>query len=195
MAKQIKVDGYSASQYYGAGARRHPFTLTRTERRRFIRSYYGLWGMLQSKNSSKWSSKLESLTLKQLYRLHEMTKLTQSIGQGEERVPPPVYPDEPPDSVHSINSGQSEERLALSDQIWQHIQQISQRVFHQDAPAPSVFAKHEGFMGFVVLWDHWQESFKDLVCHESTVSPALKPSPTFEKQYIWDDSSDEDQQE
>lgn len=148
---------------------------------------------MQSINSTKLSSKLESMTLKQLYRLHEMTKLTQSIGRGEEPVPAPMFPDEPPDSVHSINNGQSEKRIALSDQIWQRIQQISQRVFHQDAQDPSVFAKHEGFMWFVVMWDHFQESFKDLVCHQSTVSAAQKPSPAFEKQYIWDDSSDDDQ--
>lgn len=61
------------------------------------------------------------MTLKQLYRLHEMTKLTQSIGQGEESIPSPIFPDEPPDSAHSINIGQSEERIALSNQIWQRI--------------------------------------------------------------------------
>ncbi len=185
-----KADGYLASQYYGAGAHGHPSTLTHTERPRFIRSYYTLWGMMQSNDPSKWLSKLESMTLKQLYRLHEMTKLTQSIGQGEEPIPPPMFLDEPPDSVHSINSGQSEQRIALSDQVWQQIQHISQRIFHQDAQAPIVYAKHEGFMWFVVLWDHWQESFKDLVCHQSTTPAELKPSPALEKQYLWDDSSD-----
>lgn len=48
-------------------------------------------------------------------------------------------------------------------------------------------------MWFIVLWDHWQKSFKNLVCHQSTVSAELKPSLAFEKQYIWDDSSDDDQ--
>lgn len=151
--------------------------------------------MMKSDDPSKWLSKLESMTLKQLYRLHEMTRLTQSIGQGEEPIPPPMFSDQPPDSVHFINTGQSKERLALSDTVWQQIQHISQRIFHQDAQDPSVYAKHEGFMWFVVLWDHWQESLKDLVCHQSTTSAALKPSAAFEKQYLWDDSSDDEQQE
>lgn len=189
-----KVDGYAASEYYGADAWGHPRTLTRTERPRFIRSYYTLWGMMQSDDPSKWSSKLGSMTLKQLYYLHEMTKLTQSIGQGEEPVSPPMFPGEPPGTVHSINSSQSEKRIALGDKIWQQIQYLSQRFYHEDAHYTCVYAKHEGFMWFVVLWDHWQASLKDLVCHRVTTSATLKPSPALEKQYIWDDSSDDEHQ-
>ena len=150
---------------------------------------------MRVKDASKWQLKLESMTLKQLFRLHEMAQLTQSIGQGEESIKSLDIPNDLSDSVHSINTDRSQERIDLGHQIWRQIQRVSQRTFHQDAHDPSVYAKHEGFMWFVVFWDHWQESLKDLVCHQSTISPAMRPSPEFERQYLWDDSSDEGQQE
>ena len=119
------MNGYSASQYYGAGAHRHPPTLTCTERLRFVRSYYTLWGLMNTDDSSKRLSRLESMTLKQLYRLHEMTRLTQSIGQREESIPPPIFLDQPPDSIHFINSFRSEKRDILMGEVWKQIQHIS----------------------------------------------------------------------
>ncbi len=58
-------------------------------------------------DASEWEPRLEQMTSKQLYCLHEMTNLTQSIGK-EEVVPPPLFPDEARDSVHYINNGRSE---------------------------------------------------------------------------------------
>ena len=139
-------------------------------------------------DASEWESRLEHITSKQLYYLHEMTKLTQSIGR-EEAVPPPLFPDEPPDSVHSINTGRSEKRIALEERVWQQIQDICQRIFNQDALYPDVYAKHEGFMWFVVMWDHWQPSLKDMVLHQST--SRIKPSPDVVKRYLWDDDPKE----
>ena len=182
------MDGYSAREYYGAGTSKHPPTLTPTERPRFIRSYYLLWGMMKM-DLSGWRSRLQSMTLKQLYYLHEMTKLTQSIGQGEEKVPPPFFPDEPRDSIHSINSGQSDKRIALGEKVWQQIQDVSQRIFNQDAPDPSAYTKEEGFLWFVVMWDHWHLSLKDMVYHQSRST--IRPSPDIEKRYLWDDNEDE----
>lgn len=45
------------------------------------------------------------------------------------------------------------------------------------------FSKDEDFLHFIVIWDHWQPSLKQIVC---------SARPSFEKQYLWDDSSDED---
>lgn len=165
---------------------KHPPTLTRTERTRFIRSYYSLWSLL-SLECSEWESRLEAMTSQELYYLHEMTKLTQSIGR-EERVPPPMFPHEPPDSVHSINSGRSEKRITLERRIWQQIQYNSVRFFERDAQDPSVYAKHEGFLWFVVMWDHWQPSLENMVCHQS-VSP-IKPSQAVREKYLWNKSWD-----
>ena len=101
-----------------------------------------------------------------------------------------MFPNEPLDSVHSINSGTSEKRTALGEKVWARIQDVSQHIFGQDAYDPIIFAKHEGFMDFVVMWDHWHDSLKDLVGHRSRSN--FRPDPAFEKQYLWDDSSDEE---
>ncbi len=185
------MGGHRASDYY-----RHPANLTRSERPRFIRSYYTLWGMMQSNDNSKWSSKLESMTLNQLYRLYEMSKLTQSIGQGEEPIPiPPIPPPRfPTDPIDSINNRRSEKRCALRNQIWEQIQNISERVFHPNANWGQHHAKHEGFLDFVLSWDTSQDTLGNAVTHGSITSVAPKPSPASEKQYIWDDSSDDENQ-
>lgn len=139
-------------------------------------------------DASEWESRLEHITSKQLYCLHEMTKLAQSIGR-EEAVPPPLFPDMPPDSVLNINTRRSVKRFALEERVWQQIQGISQRIFNQDALLRDFYLKHEGFMWFVVMWDHWQPSLKDMVLHQST--SRIKPSPDVVKRYLWDDDPKE----
>lgn len=132
---EAPANGFSAKQYYGAGARRHPPTLTLTERPRFTRSYYLLWGMMKM-DAAEWQPRLDAMSLKQLYYLCEMTKLTQSIGR-EEVVPAPVFPNADPQSAIAINSGQSEKRITLGEKTWEHIESIYQRVYyHRDAEWP-----------------------------------------------------------
>ena len=138
---------------------------------------------------SAWDSRLQAMTSQELYYLREMTKLTQRIGR-EEIVPPPIFPHEPSDSVHSINSGQSEKRIALERRVWQQIQRNSWDFLERDAQDPSSYAKHEGFLWFVVLWDHWQPSLKDMVCHQSV--SLMKPSPAVTEQYLWNNGFDEE---
>ena len=138
---------------------------------------------------SEWESRLQAMTSQELYYLWEMTKLTQSIGR-EEIVPPPQFPDEPADSAHSINFGRSEKRKALELRTWQQIERNSWRFFERDAHNPITYAKHEGcFFGFVVLWDHWQPSLKDVVCHQSV--SLMKPTPAVIEQYLWNNGLDE----
>lgn len=164
LQSSVTVDGLTPDEFYGPGARKHPSTLTRTERPRFIRSYYNLWGLMRL-DCSKWDSRLEAMTSQELYYLWEMTKLTQSIGR-EEIVPPPFNTHAHPDSYHSINWGQSEKRRALEQRAWQQIERNSWRFFERGAQDPSVYAKHEGSCGtFIVLWDHWQSSLQEIVYH------------------------------
>ena len=136
-------------------------------------------------DATEWPPRLEAMTLKQLYYLYEMTKLTQSIGM-EEIVPAPPFPNADPDSVIAINSGQSKERIVLGEKIWGHIERAYQRIYHKDAEYPWILAKDEGFLWFIVMWDHWQPSLKQILCGRRPIDSA------FEKQYLWDDSSDEE---
>ena len=177
------MDGLSAEKFYGPGAQNHPATLTPSERPRFIRSYYLIWTLMRL-DRAQWDARLEDKTSQELYYLQEMSKLTQSIGR-EEHIPPPMFPDQSPDSIHAIYSGQSDKRAALECRIWEQIQRNSQRFFDRDAQDVSWCAKHEGFLWFVVLWDHWQPSLKDVVCHQSRSTVRL--SSAVVKQYLWND--------
>ena len=178
--------GLEPEKFYGTGAQNHPPTLTRTERTRFIRSYYSVWSLMGI-DCSEWGSRLEVMTSQELYHLDEMTGLRDSIGM-EEIVPPPNLPL-PPDSFHSIDDSLGQKRSDLAQRIWEQIQRISWRIFKDDALCISVYAKHEGVYPFVALWDHWQPSLKDVVCHESR--SAIKPSLAVRKQYLWNDEFDE----
>jgi len=113
---RVKARGHRAEDYYGAGAVQHPSYLTRTERPRFIRSYYQLWGLMKV-NPAEWRSRPQYMTLKQLLHLREMSRLPDSIGRGEEMVPPPQHPDAESDSHFTINDQRSKERNALSKMI------------------------------------------------------------------------------
>lgn len=182
-----KADGIPTQELeecYGVGAREHPPTMTPTERTRFVQNYYMLWGLMNL-NPSEWKVRLEAMTSQELYYLHEMTKLTQSIGK-EEIVPPPLFTDQPPNSIHAINSGRSEKRIAVEETVWQQVERSSQRIFGEEAVHPEVYTKYEGFMWFVVIWDHWQPSLKDAVLHTSR--SAKRRSPEFVKRYLWNDN-------
>lgn len=183
--------GFDGEKIYGPlGDRRrwHPPTLTRTERPRFIRSYYQLWGMMKL-GPAQWQSRLDSMTLKRLFELHEMTKLWQSIGREEVR-PAPRCPNPKPNYVPDIDKGRSKERVALEQGIWQHIEHIYRPIHNAEPDAPWVYDLEEGAFGFVVIWDHWQPCLKELVLSLRPVDPCTRPE--FAKQYLWDDTSDEE---
>ena len=61
---------------YGSEALRHPPYLTKTERPRFIRAYYQLWGFMIIPQTV-WQARIESMRLKELYHLCDISKLTQ----------------------------------------------------------------------------------------------------------------------
>ena len=182
----MDVPGLS-EEFYGPSAHEHPPTLTPTERKRFIHYYYPLWSLMRV-DQSEWDSTLQGMTSQELYYLWEMAQLTQSIGR-EEVVPPPMFPNQPPDSIHSINHGRSQKRIDLEQRLWQQIERISWRFFEQDAHNPCVYAKHEGHPPFIVLWDHWQPPLKEIICHKYQ-SP-VQLSPAVIEQYLWKDELDE----
>ena len=139
---------------------------------------------------AKWQSRLESMTLKKLYHLYEISKLWQSIGREEVR-PAPRFPYAGPHYIRTINKERSKERMALTKRTWQHIEHVYQRIHNRDPEFFwTVYDSCEGAFGFVALWDHWQPSLKQVVCGLQPVDPCTRPA--FVKQYLWGDSSDED---
>ena len=179
MINKEAVQGVPTEQFYGLGSSKHPPYLTRTERPRFIRSYYRLWGMMRL-DAAEWQMRLDAMTLKQLYHLYEMSRLTQSIG-GEEVIPAQD------DSMSAIKMGRSEKRIDLERSTWKHIERIFQDVYGDNAIDVWGRAAFEGFMWFLIIWDHWQPELNIVVCGQPT-----SPGPSFEKENLWDDSSDDE---
>ncbi len=133
-------------------------------------------------DATEWQPRLEAMTLKQIYHLYEMSRLTQSIG-GEEIIPPLRHPCHDPDSLHAINSNKSEKRKALERKIMDHLERRYMEVYNEGAEDPWIYANDEGFLWFIIMWDHWQRDFKSIVCRQR--------KPNCAKERLWDDSSDE----
>lgn len=55
-----------------SGDRRHPPTLSKTERRRFLRAYYFVVGLAMHSDESVWVEHLRKLSYRDLYIVHEM---------------------------------------------------------------------------------------------------------------------------
>ena len=165
--------------YCCSGERGHPPVLTRTERPRFISSYYTIWSMMKL-DFSEWESRLEHMTLKQLYFLHEMTNLTQSIGR-EEAIPNW--------NTTPINCGRSQKRITLGKRAWRQIQDVSERVLNRDALDPQYHAKNKGFRWFVVMWDHYQPRLRDMMVHQWV--GAMRLSLDVQKRYLWNEDPEE----
>ena len=176
-------------RWYGKRVHMHPRYLTHTERIRFTRSYYLLWGLMTLPPAS-WQPRLELLTLKQLYHLLEMSTLTQSIGRGEEEIPSPRLPNEKPYSAPAINRGRSKKRHSLQKAIWAQLESAFERIHHSSPEDVSAYSLEEGSLGFIVMWDHWQGSLKELVCQRRPNAKA--PLTDSEIQYCWGESEDEE---
>ena len=131
---------------------------------------------------SEWDERLPEFTSQELYYMHEMSKLPQSIGR-EELVPPPMFPDQPPESIHSINWGQSDKRHHLEERIWEQIQNNTLRFLDRDAYTTEEYAKRNGFYPFVNIWDHWQPQLEEIVCQNG---PKIGPlSPEVIRHHLW----------
>ncbi len=65
------------------------------------------------------------------------------------------------------------------------------RYHNEDFDDPWGLAKEDGYLFFVVLWDHWQSPFEDLVCRRGfeLLCRARSLGPR-----LWDHNSDEDSQ-
>ncbi|MCJ1403189.1 hypothetical protein MMC11_006412, partial [Xylographa trunciseda] len=144
IVSRIRMDGLSPQEFYGPGARKHPPTLTPTERPRFICSYYALWSLM-TVDRSTWEPRLQAMTSQELYYVQEMTKLTQRIGREE--IPPSLrFPHDPSYPFDFHDHDQEQKRIDLRSSIWEQIQRNSWRFFKSEAQGASIFAMHEGFL-------------------------------------------------
>jgi hypothetical protein len=162
------------------GSRRHPPQLTRTERHRFIRGYYQIWGLMKL-DESEWDSRLEPMKLKRLYQLCEMSKLRQPVGFKEEG----AYGD---GTRFPMGFHRSLKREALNNVIWARIISIYQEVHNQIPDHPWMMRESGGCYDSVLIWDHWQQGMEDLIGRVSRATP-WRPEM---KELLWEDTSDEE---
>ncbi|KAL8703550.1 MAG: hypothetical protein Q9201_003280 [Fulgogasparrea decipioides] len=188
---RVRLGGASASKFYGEGAVRHPPHLTRTERHRFIRTYYLLWSLMKLNDPVKWHARLESLSLKKLYDLHELCELPENEDKsrcfGTLALHDPM--DEVPRSYFLDNKTRSAERLALTRMTWDHIEERYRQIYSQEAPAVITYAMDEGWYVYVVMWDHWRDALREIVCNIN--KPQWVSVKDFHWEH-WEESSDED---
>ena len=188
----VKTGIHDVLECYGAEARRHPDVLTRTERSRFTRSYYQLWAMLKLHDPVRWQARLNTMRLKELCHLYEMSQLPDSFGGGEETLPPPRFPirNPNPTCVYDVFPTKSEERIMLEKMILKHLNETYKQT-HEGERMDGIWANSgdEGYYGFMVIWDHWQSSLKEVICNIYSRRPPLNKGYNWD---LWDESSDEE---
>ena len=192
IVRRVKARGHRTEDYYGAGALQHPPYLTRTERPRFIRSYYQYWGLLTINNTTEWHSRLQSTSLKQLIRLCEISWLPDDIRPGEGAASFRRDQDDGPDSKTALTDQRSQASEELSKMVSEQTERMYRRLHGQDMGLIWAYAIGEGYMNFLVMWDHWQSSLKEVVCARRMKEPPYKKVFHWE---LWEDSSDEEQQQ
>ncbi|KAL8648399.1 MAG: hypothetical protein Q9226_006012 [Calogaya cf. arnoldii] len=189
IVRHVKTRGYRAEDYYGPdGVNGHPPHLTRTERLRFIRSYYTLWELLSIDDPIQRQSKLQTMSLKQLLYLCEISWLPDGLGPGEGVASTPEDLDSAPGSNSMIDQRQRiEEREKLSAMILASTKQMYQRIHGCEMELIWVIAMDEGFGDFLVMWDHWRSSLQEVICGRRSKEPPYKKEFLWE---LWEHSDD-----
>jgi len=165
---------------------RHPPCLTATERPRFIRAYYQFWSLLIRRDPALQRQRLESLTLKELYRMWEIPLLRHYIGDHEDEgtIPAASYP------CGAREALQCEIRFQINRSWFRiHAAYFASGTHPQSSPYHTVHDdKCDGFHGHVVFFDHYQDMLKYYVLADAY----WRPSMDRMKECVWGDSEDEE---
>jgi len=169
---------------------RHPPYLTPTERSRFIRAYYRLWGLLELEDSA-WSQRYARWTAWQLNRTCEMALLRDFVGEEHDPV---------------LNLSSPPWHRMIPDRRWKlhfEMQEFHVKTFrciHGEASQPPIFLPlgsgkdmgQFGIYGFIVIFDHFQKCFMQNMLRGLTA----ETTPQEYKEYLKEDfaagSSDEE---
>jgi hypothetical protein len=168
-----------------------PPRLTPTERPRFVRSYYELWGLLLA-TEPEWDAKISAMRLKHLYSLREMCKIN---GSGPEEIdlratPNSQYTYFVPVSRETSDPLTDDAGFATSHRREILLRRITSwiRILYQKEHGR--FPWNVWWMGQVdedsgVIWDHWYDELQIIVCGRD-------PRRSGARLDLWEDSDDED---
>ena len=164
---------------------RPPSCLTRTERSRFTRSYYQLWGLMKIDDPAELAARLQSMTTKQLLHLRGMICLTRY-----RKVIWPSQCDVVETSSQHLKTLSSKWKLMSRTEIRRRLRGYKNLSSHsKDMSMIRNYAFDERYFGYHFLYDSHQTCVKDAVCRKRTKEPIFEKETHWE---LWDGSSDED---
>ena len=135
--------------------------------------------------------RIKSMSLKQLYLLKELFALPQYVGHNEET----SYRLDPWSEFRqgvTVNYEYSAKFYKISNLVWKHIEYLYEGIHDRPFVDTVTEGLYDGYVVFVVIWDHWQACLKELVCGPCLNPRAPKSEQIFEKGYLWEESSDEE---
>ncbi|CAF9935374.1 MAG: hypothetical protein HETSPECPRED_009768 [Heterodermia speciosa] len=174
---------------------RQPVPLTRTERSRFTRSYYQLWGVMTIDDPAELEARLQSMTTKELLHLRGMTCLIRSReliwrSQCDNVETNSQYHLEAPISKWRLWEMRDTSAKMSGAEIRRRL-----RGYHNISPNSEDmlmirnYAFDERYFGYHFLYDRHQTRVKDAVCRKRSKKPIFEKETHWE---LWDGSSDED---
>lgn len=169
---------------------RHPSYLTRTERSRFIRSYYELWGLMKINDSAELKARLQSMTFQQLLHVQGITS-PHGLTDDDQLISPSQYQNFDTSSHEPLKDEISRLRLLHMNQyeILRRMHGYEHSEYTAYTALLSVSTWAEGYYGFIILWDRYQARIKNVVCGNRAKKPSFEQETHWE---LWDDGSDED---
>ncbi|KAF2795960.1 hypothetical protein K505DRAFT_373551 [Melanomma pulvis-pyrius CBS 109.77] len=168
-----------------------PRKLTKTERRRFIRTYYQLWNLIQI-DEQQWQPTAASLSMKQVYLLREMCWIPLPIGED---LPGPQMKQFFPDFMfYEYEGRRGKLGSALQETINDHAKKKDSWWINDCPWLVRKETKNEGYAGFHLLWDHGKDALKQYCLgrprlHQVSLS---EEEMEYERQHLWAETSDEE---
>ncbi|KAF2094387.1 hypothetical protein NA57DRAFT_60433 [Rhizodiscina lignyota] len=188
VVRHITCTAHVLKRLYGLD--RHPLSLTPSERRRFVRSYYTVWSLMII-SPNLWPSRLAPVSsIREFYYLTELCLLPQSIGR-DESLPLVNYSGTDSDTHNDsvLHFVPSEQRQKLREEVLKRIEPLREYVpdwIREWEPVDlSEYGPTDGYGPFVLLCDHFQSYLKQLYGYWPAIPPVNEDN-------IWSDSEDED---
>ena len=198
IAHRVESRNSRAQNYHGLGPLLHSPSLTRTERSRFTRSYYQLWGIMQLGEFAELEPTLQSMTIKQLLHLQGIAS-PHGLTLGDESIPGSQRKSFDIDSVLSLEDPIF--RISLLELMEA---EIDRRIYgynnmdllfedmdpqYENTDMIKAYAFGDGYYDFLIIWDNYQAPIKQVVRRTRAVKPSSEKGWDME---VWEESSDED---
>lgn len=80
-------------------------------------------------------------------------------------LPSSIEASPPPDERKWHQGARSDPaRLRLQSAVWRRLDEVYYDAHGERAEDVEVYAMEDGYMGFVTLWDHWQDNLQQVIC-------------------------------